>query len=136
MSITERGFALLLGLGISFFLIIAGALLAFAYAILSNQVTFYLSSYFTCVFFLSVFCGGYATGKKGGIRSWVSAGLIGLITGGAVLLLFNVTASFVPGIKELLAMLFLPTILGSTGALIAANTARKQQHGLGIKLTS
>lgn len=119
---------MLLGLGISFLLISAGVLLAFVYAIISDQVNFYLSSYFTAVFFLSVFCGGYAAGKKGGIRSWVPAGLIGLFTGGTVLLLFYVTASFVPGFRELLTMLFLPTLLSSTGALIAANTARKQQH--------
>ncbi|MGI6406287.1 MAG: hypothetical protein ACOX2E_07515 [Syntrophaceticus sp.] len=128
MNKNKRGFALLLGLGASFLLVLAGVLLAFVYAIISDQVTFHLSSYFACVFFLSVFCGGYAAGKKGGIRSWVSAGLIGLFTGGTVLLLFYMTASFVPGLSELLAMLFLPTLLSSTGALVAANTAKKQQH--------
>lgn len=134
MSINKRGFALLLGLGISFLLISAGVLLAFVYAMISDQVNFYLSSYFTAVFFLSVFCGGYAAGKKGGIKSWVPAGLIGLITGGTFLLLFYVTASFVPGLRELLAMLFLPTLLSSTGALVAANTAKKQQHWSRSKL--
>ncbi|MDD4403093.1 MAG: hypothetical protein PHI24_14920 [Desulfitobacteriaceae bacterium] len=134
MSINKRGFALLLGLGISFLLISAGVLLAFVYAMISDQVNFYLSSYFTAVFFLSVFCGGYAAGKKGGIKSWVPAGLIGLITGGTVLFLFYVTASFVPGLRELLAMLFLPTLLSSTGALVAANTAKKQQHWSRSKL--
>lgn len=136
MSINKRGFALLLGLGISFLLILVGALLAFVSVIISDQVTFYFSSYFTFVFFLGVFCGGYVTGKKGGIRSWVPAGLIGLLTGGTVLLLFYLTASFVPGLRELLAMLFLPTLVSSTGSLVAANTARKQQHRSQSKSTS
>lgn len=51
MNKNKRGFALLLGLGASFLLVLAGVLLAFVYAIISDQVTFHLSSYFACVFF-------------------------------------------------------------------------------------
>ncbi len=135
MRIIKRGSVLLLGAGTSFLLILAGTLCALVYVLLSEKGTFYLSSYFTGVFFVSVFCGGYAVGKKGGIRNWFPAGLVGLITGGMVLLLFYVTASFIPGLSELLIMLFLPTLLSSTGALVAANRVRKLPYLNRNKLT-
>ena len=53
MSINKKGFALLLGMGTSFLLILAGVVLAFVYAIISAQTTLHLSFYFTCVFFLA-----------------------------------------------------------------------------------
>ncbi|MFY9141084.1 MAG: hypothetical protein WBJ83_07210 [Thermacetogeniaceae bacterium] len=135
MSISKRGFALLLGMGTSFLLILAGVVLAFVYAIFSAQTTLHLSFYFSCVFFLSVFCGGYAAGSKGGIRSWVPAGLIGPITGGLVLLLFYSTAFFIPGLTELLTMILLPAFVSSTGALLAANRGRRQEQLRRNKLT-
>ncbi|HAF17839.1 MAG: hypothetical protein ACN4A7_03655 [Thermacetogeniaceae bacterium] len=135
MSINKKGFALLLGMGTSFLLILAGVVLAFVYAIISAQTTLHLSFYFTCVFFLSVFCGGYAAGSKGGIRSWVPAGLIGLITGGLVLLLFYSTAFFIPGLTELLTMILLPAFVSSTGALLAANRGSKRRFWTRDKLT-
>jgi len=128
MSINNRGFALLLGMGASFLLLLAGVALAFLYAIFSDQAIIHLSFYFTCVFFLSVFCGGYVAGIKGGIRNWVAAGLIGPITGGMVLFLFYSTAFFIPGLSELLTMVLLPAFVSSTGALLAANRVRRQER--------
>jgi putative membrane protein (TIGR04086 family) len=135
MSINKRGFALLLGVGTSFLLILAGVVLALVYVFLSNKDNYYLSPYFTVVFLVSVFCGGYTAGKKGGIRSWVPAGMIGLITGGMVLLLFYSTASFIPGLTELLTLILLPAFVSSTGALLGANRGRRQQHLNRNKLT-
>ncbi|HHY40333.1 MAG TPA: hypothetical protein GX502_03705 [Syntrophaceticus sp.] len=135
MSINKRGFALLLGMGTSFLLILAGVVLVLVYAIISDQTTIHLSFYFTCIFFLSVFCGGYAAGIKGGIRNWVPAGLIGPITGGMVLLLFYSTAFFIPGLTELLTMILVPAFVSSTGALLAANRGRRQERLNRNKLT-
>lgn len=126
---------MLLGMGTSFLLILAGVALAFVYAIISDQATIHLSFYFTCVFFLSVFCGGYVAGINGGIRNWVPAGLIGPITGGMVLFLFYSTAFFIPGFTELLTMILLPAFVSSSGALLAANRGRRKERLNRNKLT-
>jgi hypothetical protein len=78
-------------------------------------------------FFLSVFCGGYVAGHKGGIGNWVPAGLIGVCTGGLALTLIYMLFPVAPGVRELLALLLLPAFFSSTGALVAVNRGRKQQ---------
>ncbi len=131
MGKTKRGYALLLGAGTSFLLVLAGVLLALLYVLFSSKGTYYLSSYFTCVFFVSVFCGGYVAGQKGGIRSWVPAGLIGFCTGGLLLVLLSALFSTGPGIRELFSLLLIPTLLSSTGSLVASNKIVRRQGGHG-----
>lgn len=131
MGKTNRGFALLLGVGTSLLLAFVGALLAAVYIFLSNKGTYYLSSYFIWVLFLSVFCGGYVAGQKGGIRNWVPAGLIGVCTGGLTLTLIYLLFLVAPGVRELLALLLLPAFFSSTGALVAANRGRSDK-GTGV----
>jgi putative membrane protein (TIGR04086 family) len=123
----KRGSALLLGAGTSIFLVFIGMILAAIYVLFSSKGTYFLSSYFTIVLFLSVFCGGYVAGHKGGIRNWVPAGLIGVCTGGLALTLIYMLFPVAPGVRELLALLLLPAFFSSTGALAAVNRGRKQQ---------
>jgi hypothetical membrane protein len=127
MKKTNRGSALLLGAGTSILLFFVGGLLVAVYVFLSSKSTYYLSSYFTYALFVSVFCGGYVAGQKGGIRNWVPAGLIGVCTGGLALTLIYMLFPVAPGIRELLALLVLPAFFSSTGALAAANQGRRQQ---------
>jgi hypothetical protein len=123
----KRGSALLLGAGTSIFLVFIGMILAAIYVLFSSKGTYFLSSYFTIVLFLSVFCGGYVAGHKGGIGNWVPAGLIGVCTGGLALTLIYMLFPVAPGVRELLALLLLPAFFSSTGALVAVNRGRKQQ---------
>lgn len=126
VSKINRGSALLLGAGTSILVAFLGVLLAVIYVFFSKKGTYYLSSYFAIVLLLSVFCGGYITGQKGGIRNWVPAGLIGVCIGGLALAGLYMLVPLAPGVRELLTMLVLPAFFSSTGALAAANRGRRQ----------
>jgi len=133
----EKVFALLTGVGISLLITLGGALLAVVYIVLSAKETYYLSSYFAVVLFVSVFCGGYAAGLKGGVGNWMPAGLIGAFTGGMLLLLLYILVPLAPGVGELLKLLLLPALFSCSGALISANRVRRQrplpQNSLNIR---
>lgn len=123
IKVSKRGSALLLGAGTSFLLALGGTVVALGYIFLSKGRVYYLSPYFTLIFFISVFCGGFMAGYRGGIRCWVLAGLIGLLWG-------LVLVAVVPhhsAVTIVLSLLVLPAICSSAGALLAANRVVRRQ---------
>lgn len=121
VKISKRGSALLLGAGTSFLLALGGAAVALVYIFLSKGNAYYLSPYFRLVFFVSVFCGGLMAGYRGGIRCWVPAGIIGLLWGLVLMVVF-------PHRSAAFGLLVLPAVCSSAGALLAANMVVKKQQ--------
>lgn len=129
VNLKRRGsIPLLLGVGTSFLLALGGAGAAMMYVLFSGGVTYHLSTYFTWLLFVSASCGGFAAGHRGGVRYWVPAGVIGLFWGGLATLLLTAAASSGPGVTAVLALLVLPAVCSSAGALLAANRRVRKQR--------